>query len=220
MTAAAMPGGSYLVNWALPSGDSTRGFLRRYDRTGRLIRVYEEPKAGCEMDVCMWEGVLVHRADSAGAVWAARVIGGLEISRYDSVGRLLRRLELEAPWFPRHEPGGELPKEMVTGIAGDGSGHVWLAVTTTDPTAPGSAKALFQGDPDVMDGILEVRDSLTGAVIATRRFDEAAMLVPLGGWLVANVGRSEDGWGRVEIWRVGLERGHPERSEGSSRQLR
>jgi hypothetical protein len=34
---------------------------------------------------------------------------------------------------------------MVTGIAGDGSGHVWLAATTTDPAAPESAKARFQG---------------------------------------------------------------------------
>jgi hypothetical protein len=55
-----------------------------------------------------WEGVFVHRADSAGAV-AAREIGGLEIARYDSAGRLLRRLDLEAPWFPRREPEGSCP---------------------------------------------------------------------------------------------------------------
>jgi hypothetical protein len=203
MSAAFLPGGDFVVNWPLPIGDSSRGFFQRYDRAGQLVRSYEEPRAPCEPEACLWEGTFVYRADPGGGIWAARLLGELEISRFDSTGRLVRRLALEAPWFPSHPSRGAYPREMMVGIAPDSSGHLWLSAFTNDPAAPDTLRP-DPGDPDRLDGILEVRDSLTGSVIATRRFDDAVLLLPLGDGLIAHIGANDDGWARVEIWRVEL----------------
>lgn len=93
---------------------------------------------------------------------------------------------------------------MMVGIAPDASGRLWLSGFTTDPDAPDTARAASPGDPDRLDGILEVRDSLTGAVVATRRFDDSVLLLPLGDGLIAHIGQNDDGWAVVEVWRVEL----------------
>ena len=133
------------------------------------------------------------------------MLGQLELSRFDSAGRLVQRLKLDAPWFPSYPPTGAFPKEMLTGIASDAEGRVWIAGFTTDPDAADTAAARTPGDPDRLDGILEVRDSLTGAVIATRRFDDQVLLLPLGDGRVAYLGSNPDGWARIEIWNVKVE---------------
>ncbi|MGE5927751.1 MAG: hypothetical protein ACM357_10380 [Gemmatimonadota bacterium] len=204
MSAAGFSDGTFVVNWPLPSGDSARGFFQQYDRSGRFVRSYEEPRAPCEAEACLWEGTFVFRADPGGDLWAARMLGRLEISRFDSAGRLVRRLALDAPWFPAHDSRGAFPREMMVGIAPDASGRLWLSGFTTDPEAPDTARASRPGDPLRLDGILEVRDSLTGAVIATRRFDDDVLLLPLGDGLFARLGQSDDGWALVEIWRAEL----------------
>ena len=204
MSATGFPDGSFVVNWPLPSGDSARGFFQLYDRHGRFVRSFEEPRAPCESEACLWEGSFVYRADPRGGIWAARMLGELEISRFDSAGRLVRRLALHAPWFPSHPSRGTFPREMMVGIAPDAFGHLWLSGFTTDPAAPDTARATRPGDPERLDGILEVRDSLSGAVIATRRFDDAVLLLPLGDGLIAHIGQHDDGWARIEIWRAEL----------------
>lgn len=204
MSAVAFPNGNFVVNWPLPSGDSARGFFQRYDRKGRYLGSFEEPRAPCDPEACLWEGAFVYHADPRGGVWAARMLGALEISRFDSGGRLARRLALEAPWFPPHPSRGVFPREMMVGIAPDASGRLWLSGFTTDPDAPDTARAASPGDPDRLDGILEVRDSLTGAVVATRRFDDSVLLLPLGDGLIAHIGQNDDGWAVVEVWRVEL----------------
>ena len=92
---------------------------------------------------------------------------------------------------------------MMVGIAPDSSGHLWLSAFTNDPAAPDTLRPR-PGDTDRLDGILEVRDSLTGSVLATRRFDDAVLLLPLGDGRFAHIGANDDGWARVEIWRAEL----------------
>lgn len=203
MSASLLPGNLLLVNWPFPVGDSNRRYFQRYDAGGQFARAYEEPDPPCAPELCVWTGTFVFRADDAGNVWAARLLGELSLSRYDSSGRLLRRLDLEAPWFPPHEPGGAFPREMMTGVATDDDGHLWLAAMTPDPNAPDTVRG-SPGDGARLDGVLEVRDTLDGRRIATRRFDDGALLLPLGRNLVASVGTDADGWARVEIWRVEL----------------
>jgi hypothetical protein len=92
---------------------------------------------------------------------------------------------------------------MMVGIRGDAAGRIWLTAITSD--ARGIADSISParpGDPAVYDGILEVRDSATGAVIATRRFDTETLLLPIDPDLVASIGQQADGWARVDIWRL------------------
>lgn len=53
MSAVAFPNGNFVVNWPLPSGDSARGFFQRYDRKGRYLGSFEEPRAPCDPEACL-----------------------------------------------------------------------------------------------------------------------------------------------------------------------
>lgn len=125
--------------------------------------------------------------DRDGSYWTMPLQYHWRLEHWDSGGRLIAALEEEPDWFP---PYGEQatataatpPPSTVQGFWLDRDDRLWvlgrvadrtwrkgLTVSSPDSSAGGTVIA----DPDrAYDTILEVRDPVTGAVLASTRFGD------------------------------------------------
>lgn len=192
--------------------------LMRLDSAGNLVASFGGDSAGCGR-LC---GVLGTRrlvADADGGVWAAHQAKAYVLEHYDRAGRRTKQFRLSPEWFapmdsfpPRR--GDQTPMSMVHGLSLDADGRLWIMGSTAD-----SAWEEGLGDPRpgergsyrpvidlarYRDGVLEVRDTATGALLASRRFPDSPVLLPAGPGLIAQATTDEDGWFSIAIRRVSI----------------
>jgi hypothetical protein len=153
-------------------------------------------------------------ADDRG-FWSFPVAGGVELTRWDSLGSKVGTVPLTSDWMTTARGGPVTPESppvsQIRGIWASEEGHLWILASIADPewadglgeskVGEGGISTFEIDDRDaVFDSVIEVVDSETGMVLATRRFDEEYRLVPFSG-AVARLIESSDGL-RLELFRV------------------
>lgn len=194
--------------------------LARLDATGQLVQGFGGDSAGCGR-LCGVLGTRRLAADSHGGLWAAHQAKAYILEHYDRAGRRTKQFKLAPAWFvpmdsfpPR--PGDRTPLSMIHGLGLDARGHLWVMGSTADPEwqrglgdpRPGEGGSTTRRVVDLAryrDGVLEVRDTATGALIASRRFPDSPLLLPVAPGLVALATTDDDGWFSIVIHRVSIE---------------
>lgn len=192
--------------------------LVRLDADGTLLSSFGGDSVDCGR-LC---GVLGTRrlvADAHGGIWAAHPAKAYVLEHYDSAGRRTRQFRPSAEWFESLDsfpppPGDRTPLSMVHGLSLDREGHLWIVGSTADPEwekglgdpRPGEGGS-YRRVVDLAryrDGVIEVRDTATGALIASRRFPDTPVLLPVGPGLIAQATTDDDGWFSIAIRRVSV----------------
>jgi hypothetical protein len=192
--------------------------LVRLDSAGSLVSSFGGDSVGCGR-LC---GVLGSRrlvADADGGVWAAHQAKAYVLEHYDRAGRRTKQFRLAPEWFapmdsfPPHRDD-RTPLSMVHGLSLDADGRLWIMGSTADsawqdglgdsrPGEGGSYRPVIDL-ARYRDGVLEVRDTATGVLLASRRFPDSPVLLPAGPGLIAQATTDEDGWFSIAIRRVSI----------------
>ena len=213
--------GGLVVN--VPYGAGGPGWtpLVRVDADGRVGATFGGDSAGCGR-LCGILGLRLLAADGDGGVWTSRRVKDYLLDRYDRDGRATRHLRIDAEWFPRVDsfpppPGDRFPYGIVNGIALDSAGRLWIVGSTADPDWKAGLGPELAGEggttsrpvADLVryrDGVLDIRDTTTGALIAHRRFADSPVLLLIEPGLLAAVRTTDDGWREIDILRVSMDR--------------
>jgi hypothetical protein len=193
--------------------------LVRLDSAGRLVASFGGDSVGCAR-FCGVLGARRLAADAAGGVWAAHQTKAYILEHYDRAGSRTKQFSFSPDWFapmdsfpPRRDD--RTPLSMIHGLSLDLEGRLWVMGSTAD-----SAWEEGLGDPRpgeggsyrpvidlarYRDGVLEVRDTATGALIASRRFPDSPVLLPVGPGLIAQAITDDDGWFSIAIRRVAID---------------
>jgi hypothetical protein len=210
--------GDLVVNAPYNGLGSTWAPLVRTDRQGTVKVTFGGDSAGCGR-YCGELGGRALVADADGGVWAAWQLKAYVLEHYDHRGRLIRRFRPSATWFAQIDSfpppaGDQHPPSMIQGLQQDAAGHLWIIASTADPhwerglgpAKPGEGGRAYRPVTDIaayLDGVIEVRDTVTGALLATRRFPLSGLL-PVGPTLIAQIRTNEDGAYLVDLLRMSL----------------
>ena len=213
--------GDLVVNVPYGGGGSGWAPLARVDAEGRVGANFGGDSAGCGR-LCGILGLRLLAADGDAGVWTSRTVKDYVLDRYDREGRATGHLRIEAEWFPRMDsfpppPGDRFPFSLVNGVALDSAGRLWIVGSTADPeweTAlgpprPGEGGTAYRPVADMVryrDGILDIRDTTSGALIAHHRFPDSPVLLLIEPGLLAAVRTTDDGWHEIDILRVSSDR--------------
>ena len=193
--------------------------LVRVNRDGAVQASFGGDSAGCGR-FCGIIGERRLAADAAGGVWSAHRGNQYLLEHFDRTGQRRTQFTIAAPWFTAVKSfpparDDRFPYSMINGIGLDSAGRLWIVASTADaeweqalgPPRPGEGGSLVRPVADIdryRDGILEVRDTVTGALIASHRFTGSPIVLLVETGLLAQVRSDDDGWKAVDILRVSL----------------
>lgn len=163
----------------------------------------DRPCAGCER---RW----LAPAREAGRFWST-VSNRYEIDQFDLQGRHHLRLVRRASWFePWRALTGDRPTPYARAIREDSEGLLWVQTIVPDPAprplSPAeSTRVLYPAMLGrLWDGVLEVIDPRSGALLASRRLPEYFDFV--GGDLLVTSNEDADGIVTMHVWRAAFRR--------------
>lgn len=153
-----------------------------------------------------------------GTLWTTTTSDHWRLEHWDTTGRLLKVVEPVASWFVDsvtdhrtwYPTPDQPPPPAIRAIWFDAAGRLWALGAVADRqwregfVAADSAVPNSTGHIDsdkYFDTIVEVRDPVTGRLIATARFDIACESIAEPGVLVHEVD-THAGWRRAELLRV------------------
>lgn len=163
------------------------------------------------------EGNPIHLLARApdGTVWTARGSERLELIHYDRSLDRIGELVPERDWFPPTAPFARpspttAPPPGVTGIWVDAAGRLWVVGFSADPEwveglgpeRTGEGGIRYHPITDrrlAYDGILDVYDPASGALLASHREDHAWVDVVEPGVLL-QAEQTAEGWTRARLW--------------------
>lgn len=153
----------------------------------------------------------------AGTIWSVPP-GRYELEEWDPLEgeRPIRRVSVESEWFeasdtPVLDPRVERPRPVVRQLWEDSAGLVWVLTTVADASWKQQFERAPSGEtritPDQSNSLYDWRIDVvhpgSGAVLATRRFDEQIWSRPPNTVLVSR-GESHDDRVAFKIWRAQL----------------
>ncbi len=130
--------------------------------------------------------------DSEGGFWAAKVSYRFELDHYSSDGVLLKRLSPSSKWFMpwkrdnerEQDPFRQKPRSRITGLWVDTQGRLWIVGIAADAKWHATSPALVGSSSEkdykmptsadwltLYDTMIEVIDSSSGTVLASRQYD-------------------------------------------------
>lgn len=190
-----LPNGLVLSSYQSGNEYASLLLVNRAGEVLRRVRPSEQPgESGT--------GVRAAFASSDGTFWVGPQIhsrGGYSVQQWDSAGGVLREIRRSVPWFVADSLVRPFGKEGEAGAPGerpflfprvhqvveDSSGLLW--VVTHVPRGPGAREAIFAANDvferysitsRVLEKHVEIFDPKTGAVIASRTFPSAFLLMP------------------------------------------
>lgn len=131
-------------------------------------------------------------------------------------GQKVLELQRGATWFPpqltvQFTGGTRRPTPWVSGLWHDGDEHLWVLVHVPDsrwkplPEGTESLGEMARGSLIVMDReydtIIEVINTRTGQLVATRRFDEVLVALLPGGY-ASHYREDADGEPFIDVWQL------------------
>lgn len=212
-------GGQFFINAPSHRRDSAGASVFRFSRHGEETGAYGAGDEPCPPRECSWTGAREIVPDRDG-VWLVSQYFSFSVSHWSYDGRITRRMEIDAAWFPPYDSlsgptPDRPPQSSITGAWLDRDGRLWIIGFAADPQwyrGLGPVQADEGGleyypmtqRNDVLNAIIEVRDTARGDVLAFRRFDDAAFLLPIGDNFVGRIRESDDGWVLVDVLEVRL----------------
>jgi hypothetical protein len=192
--------------------------LMRYGAAGAERTAFGGDSGGCGR-VCGVVGVRILAADPHSGFWSAWQARRLVLEHFDSTDARVKRFEPAAVWFPAMDslPSSldRKPFPLVSGLSFDSAGRLWILASIADPqweSGLGAPKPAERGSyrpvADVVkyrDGIIEVRDTVRGALIASTRLPDSPILLAIAPGVVGRLRRDEDGWTFIDVWQMRLQ---------------
>lgn len=201
------------VNAPFYRHDSIIRPVRTFNAGGAHMQSYGTSIAGCSAD-CSWRLARIIVPDRQG-IWLVSRFFDYSAEHWSVDGRMLKRLNIRADWFQPYDsllmPTPDRPPQaLVTGAWLDRAGRLWIIGNTpdhdwaeglgTERTGEGGQHYFpIERREQVLDGIIEVRDTATGALLAFRRLDDAPYLLPAGDQLVGRLYEDDAGWVMVDL---------------------
>lgn len=214
--AALDSSGQLFVNAPFYRPDSVVRPVFTFDARGEPIHSYGTPIPACSTD-CSWRLARIIAPDRQGA-WLVSRFFDYSAEHWSADGHLLKRLNIRADWFqpydsllmPTHE---RPPQAVITGAWLDEAGRLWIVANSPDHdwteglgaerTGEGGLRYFPIERPEqALDGIIEVRDTATGSLLAFRRLDQGAYLLPVGDQVVGRLYENAAGWVMVDLLRL------------------
>lgn len=214
-----MPDGSLIGGVTRRAGDSSVVVFERWIPGSDSTVRWTEP-GSCDRDC--WHFGKAFNTDETNGVWAIDRLFRYRLRRYDSLGAQLRSWDLTADWFMPYDSvmnssPQRPPAPYIIGSWLDSAGRIWISALTADaewheglgPQQRGEGGLMYYPTDDwglTYDAVIEVRDTVDGALLASSRYDDRPVLMPVVGapGLVASFTEDPDGWWRIEILRATL----------------
>ena len=213
-----MPDGSLIGGVTRRGGDSSVVIFERWIPGSDSTVKWAEP-GSCDRDC--WQYDKAFNADATNGVWAIDRLFRYRLRRYDSLGTQLRSWDLTADWFVPYDsvinPSPQNPPPpYIVGTWIDSAGRIWISALAADaewheglgPQRRGEGGLRYYPTDDwgrTYDGVIEVRDTIDGGLLADGRFDQPVLLPVVGApGLVASLVDDGDGWWRIAILRTNL----------------
>ncbi len=154
-----------------------------------------------------------------GTLWTTTIYGRWRLEQWDTTGKLLKVIEPASTWLvdsiADHRTAGTRPDQppppAIKAIWFDAAGRLWILGDVADRhwregiIEAGSNRAQHIELDRYRDTIVEVRDPVTGRLIAMARFDIACGSIAEPGVLVHEVD-THAGWLRAELLRIVLDK--------------
>lgn len=214
-----MPDGSLIGAVTRRGGDSSVVVFERWSPGSASTVQWTEP-GSCDRNC--WQYTKAFNTDATNGVWAIDRLFRYRLHRYDSLGAVLRSWDLTADWYvpydsvnmtsPQHPPA-----PYIVGTWIDSAGRIWITAIASDaewheglgPQRRGEGGRMYYPTDDwglTYDGVIEVRDTTDGALLAAGRFDQPVLMLVVGApGLVGRFIDDADGWWRLEILRANLQ---------------
>jgi hypothetical protein len=211
-----------VVNGRITTREGAGHLLHAQDHSGRIIHSFGETQGGYRADVSPNVHVRRLAKTSSGDIWAAHRTR-YQIDQWSVDGQLRRTIVRNATWFPPHldqrtrtpEPNHP-PQPHVMAVREDDQERLWILIQVADTGWAGavrSAETLIRPEgrstllvqDRAYDSVVEVIDLRTGALLASRRFDQflsAFVAEDLVRWVHWN----SDDTTVAHLWRLRLER--------------
>jgi hypothetical protein len=212
-------GGQLFINAPSYRRDSIVRPVFLFGAAGELVRAYGTAIAGCRSD-CSWRLARSIVPDRQG-VWLVTHFFNYSAEHWSADGRMLKRLTFQTDWFSPYDsllmPTPDRPPQAaVTGAWLDEAGRLWVLGIASDPdwaeglgaqrTGEGGRQYFpIEREDQALDGIIEVRDTATGALLASHRLDDAPYLLPAGPQLIGRLYEDDAGWVMVELLKLSYE---------------
>ena len=211
--------GSFIAYASIPTRDRVGRFLHRISRSGEIQQSFGpsgEPFDARETA----SHVRILAQGASGIIWSARQNRYL-IEAWTANGELRRVIIRQPAWFEewtRHPlSGAERPRTRIRTIFEDEAGLLWVILRVPDrrwrpdpaarPGVESGGVPTYAAVPRYEDSIVEVIDPRTGALLISKRFDEAFADDMSGGHGYLETQRETSlGVPRVTIWKPRLVR--------------
>lgn len=207
--------GSLVVNADFPKPNTVGFPLHIVDASGRTTRSFG-------VEAPQYRSDNVYGLTRAIAAAPDRGVWTVPRLRYEpslwAFDRRVLEVQRDARWFPSlvslQSPGGaRRPNPWISGVWHDGGEQLWVLVHVPDskwkPSANADAPRGERGPPIVWDReydtIIEVINTRTGQLLATRRFDELLRTLLPGGF-VSHYREDDDGEPFLDIWQFTFSR--------------
>jgi hypothetical protein len=175
------PDGSFIVAQQIHTPENIGYPIHLVDRAGRILRSFGADTPQYRRDLARLTDRIVAPSHD-GSIWAVPP-GRYVIERWDvNSGQKLTHIDVQSTWFresanPNQGPE-DRPDPIVVGLWESDDGLIWILLRDADsdwqpPTPlPGAAERAFDIDyySQQHDWVIEVVDTATGRIIASRRF--------------------------------------------------
>lgn len=215
--------GRIALNALVRTQDRMGLLVHLIDSTGRIVSSIEPADGGVRFDVPGEAYLRSLSATPRASFWVAGRTR-YRLTEYTLTGDRIRSLERKPTWFPPHAAGdarldpGRPKQPRLLSVHEDDHGRLW---TVTRIAAADWAKVLtrksrtvspmeqpyeFESLDALYDTIVEVIDSRSGALLASRRFDTALGHF-IGGNRVISFDENANGDALVKVWSLLLVQG-------------
>lgn len=217
--AALGPNGELIASTPGYRSDSSFRPVFAFTKDGNAERSYGDAAGKCGPD-CSWRLARIIIPDRQG-IWLVSRFFAFSVEHWSADGRLLRRLNIQSDWFAPYDsllmPTPDRPPQaVITGAWLDGAGRLWIIGNAPDPDwqeglgpeRPGEGGLRYfpiEHRNRALDGIIEVRDTASGARLAFRRLDDAPFLIRAGDQMIGHLYENDAGWVLVDLLRVKFE---------------
>lgn len=212
--AVATPAGELFINAPFLVRDAEPQIVTRVGTDGSFRGALDGDSVVCRRTDCAWRGARVLAGGGHGEVWVSHRYFRYEIERFDSAGHRTKHFVLVADWFPPYDSlvgptPTRAPLASVMAMTLDDAGRLWILGQAANPhwartlgperRGEGGRQYFPIGDPTkAFDGVIEVRDTSDGHLIATRRTTNEPYWVVIGR-KIGRVRSDGDGWGWVDV---------------------
>jgi hypothetical protein len=216
VSAVTASSGDVIVNSVIMSRSLAGVPLHVVGEKGNILRSFGERREAFRGDL-PYAGHRVIASSKSGGIWVAPV-NRYELEQWTVGGKKIQQILPAQAWFKPHAGGAGFkpdrpPPPLIRAIREHPDGYLFVAIAIADPQWKQSLRPL-KNHPDMLkhaptslndyfDTRIDVFDTSTGKLVATRTIDDFAYIFADDERLASYV-ENGDGVPQVRVWRVRL----------------